>query len=479
MKLSFLLRLGLATLVLHLATLGVEAQTPRSFGMGVVPSTVSLAVGQPLTYTLTLTNVTGVSLPEVFVTNAFSGLVGIEAANFTFGQGTAYSGTIITNGNELLFRLAGFGSLGLFAQMTLTVAPSAGGLLTNTVTIGVPSEPALPLPPPTNVVVEVTNKVVSADLAVSLSVPPRNVLAGDAVTYSVIVTNGGPAAVPDVMLTNLLPAHTSFLGVSPSNHVFGMVNGALVCNLGPMASASSDTLHLTIQPSSAGVITLVDSVGAAGLVDPNPMNNTARTNLTVGSAVTGQLTATNASAMTYNPQTGLMTQTVRVSNVGTSAVASARLIVSGLTNWLYNAVGTNNGNPYVVYGSTLDTNQFADLVLEYFVPTRLPILVANSNYTVLGVGPPNISAPSGTNASFAITRAVRLSDGSVLIEFQAVPGARYTVLYSTDAAFSHPVYAVPPLVAPADRVQWIDDGPPKTTNAPTASTSRFYRIIKN
>jgi hypothetical protein len=34
-------------------------------------------------------------------------------------------------------------------------------------------------------------------------------------------------------------------------------------------------------------------------------------------------------------------------------------------------------------------------------------------------------------------------------------------------------------VAPANRVQWIDDGPPKTVSHPTNAMARFYRVRLN
>jgi hypothetical protein len=34
-------------------------------------------------------------------------------------------------------------------------------------------------------------------------------------------------------------------------------------------------------------------------------------------------------------------------------------------------------------------------------------------------------------------------------------------------------------VAPADRVQWIDHGPPETLSRPTDTAARFYRVQLN
>jgi hypothetical protein len=37
--------------------------------------------------------------------------------------------------------------------------------------------------------------------------------------------------------------------------------------------------------------------------------------------------------------------------------------------------------------------------------------------------------------------------------------------------------AIPIVIAPANRVQWYDDGPPKTDSIPSTIGSRFYRVM--
>ena len=284
---------------------------------------------------------------------------------------------------------------------------------------------------------------------------------------------------PNVLLTNLLPRGTLLLGFTPTNQSATFTNGALVLNLGTLTNGASSTVHLTVQPTNTGPQTFSALVGAAGLQDSRPANNTVGTNIIIGTGITGQIIATNASAMTLNAQTGLMEQTVRLRNVGTSAVASVRLTVTGITNWLYNAIGTNYGNPFVVYANALNPNQSVSLLLEYVVPARQPISIADTNYSAVGVAAFDVLPPSGTNGSFGVTRTVLLADGSLLIEFPSVLGATYSILYSSDTSFTNALLAQPAVTAPADRVQWIDDGPPKTITPPLSTTSRFYRVIKN
>jgi hypothetical protein len=118
-----------------------------------------------------------------------------------------------------------------------------------------------------------------------------------------------------------------------------------------------------------------------------------------------------------------VTQSIGLTNIGTTEISSARVFVAGLTNQLFNAAGTNNGNPFVVYAGTLRPNQSTNLVLEYFIPSRLP--VANPALTAVEVPAVNLSAPSGT--PFEIT-SVKLAFRHLLIEFPSVPGAAIRAL---------------------------------------------------
>lgn len=441
----------------------------------VTPSANSVQTGGSVTFTINLTNATGTVLPRVLVTNVLPDSVQFQFASIATNSNIG-AGAVTNYGSVTVFSLTNFVLLGI-AQLNVTAQPTAVGPITNTVTV---TAPVFGYFGTNSAVVQVTNAVSpQADLGVAIAGPAQAVITNDWMTYSVAVTNLGPATAPNVSLTNTLPPGAVLLNVSPAGQSYTTAGSNLIFNLGALTNGGSALLQFTVEPTNVGPLLLSASVGTTGVLDTNLANNEASTNVTVTNFF-GTLIATNVSAMVYNPQTGLMNQTIRLSNLGTNSVASARVIVSGLTNWLYNAVGTNNGNPFVVYANALDTNQSVDLVLEYFIPTRQPITVSNSQYVAGGVPATVFSGPGGTNGVFYITLITNLADGNILIEFQSIPGRNYTVLYSDDGVnFSNALAAQPSITATADRTQWIDDGPPKTVSPPISATNRYYRVLLN
>ncbi|HVU09387.1 MAG TPA: DUF11 domain-containing protein [Verrucomicrobiae bacterium] len=453
-------------MALLFARVPAEAQL---FSLSVTNSASSVLVSNSVTYTINVTNL-GSGAQEVWVTNSFS-----SPLIFLNANGPADASFVTTN-NIALFELTSF-TAGAGVQLTLTVEPTNTVSLTNTITVvsSVSTNTTF-----TNVIVQVTNFVTEADLGVSITGPAQAVITNDWMTYGVNATNLGPDTASSVKLTNTLPAGVILKGISPTNKTFSTVGSNLIFNLGTLTNSGFANLQFTVQPTNIGPLTLAASIGTTSIADANLANNSASTNIVITNYFPGQLVASITSTQVYNPQNGLVEQTIMLSNVGSTSVPAARVVITGLTNELYNAFGTNDGNPFVVYGQSLDANQNVSLLLQFFAFNYFTL--SNSQLQAFAVPPPNLSPPaaalSGTN-NFSISRIVPLSNGNMLIEFPTIVGRTYTVVYSDNVTFSNAMIAPPSIVAPANRLQWVDYGPPTTLSVPTNTAARFYRVILN
>jgi uncharacterized repeat protein (TIGR01451 family) len=468
MKFFFHLRIA-ALLAAAVIFGGARAEAQSFVGLSVTASTNSIAVSNSVIYTINVTNLTGLLLTDALVTNSFS--VPVQFLSATESQGSAPT----TNSNTAVFDLGAFAAGGI-GQLTLTVQPTTPGFITNSVTVTfIPGTNTAS----TNIVIQATNIITLADLGVAVIVPAQSVVTNDVTTYGVNVTNLGPSVVANVMLTNTLPPGAILISVLPTNQTYSVASSNLIFNLGTLTNGGYANLQFTIQPTNAGALNFSASVGAADILDTNTANNSASNNITIISYLAGTLLAVTNSAQIVNHQNGLIEQSILLSNVGTNSVPAARLVVTGLTNRLFNAVGTNNGSPFVIYGASLATNQSMTLLLQYFPRNSFPF--TNGQLNAFAVPVPNWTPPAATSTStnLNITRLVTLTNGDTLIEWPAITNRTYTVVYSDNILFSNAMIAPPAIVAPANEVQWIDYGPPTTVSAPTNASARFYRVFLN
>jgi uncharacterized repeat protein (TIGR01451 family) len=465
---SYFLKLGLLMVAMGVICPRAGAQ---GFGLSVIAPANSILVSNSLVYTINLTNLTGLVLNDVWITNSFS-------APFQYlTSSSSQAANVSSDATNVQFDLGPVGISGI-VQVLLTVQPNAVGTFTNTVVAAVPGTTYVAS---TNASVQVTNLVVLADLGVTLTGPGQSVITNDLMTYGVAITNAGPSAAPNVMLTNTLPAGVLFKGIFPTNQPFATAGSNMIVNLGTLTNGSVANLQFTVEPTNAGMQLFSASVGSSGVTDPDTTNNFASTNIAVTNYLSGPLGITTNSSQVYNPQNGLVEQSITVTNNSGGAIASARVVVTGLTNQLVNAVGTNSGNPFVYYSAALAANQTVSLLLQYYVPTRSPFAFSNSQLSVFAVPPVVFPAPgsAAVSTNLSISRIVPLTNGNMLIEWPAVTNRTYTVVYSDNVLFSNAMVAPPSITALANRLQWIDYGPPTTTNLPANTGARFYRVYLN
>ena len=192
-----------------------------------------------------------------------------------------------------------------------------------------------------------------------------------------------------------------------------------------------------------------------------------------GPSPTGPVEVDVLTPVAVNPQTGLLEQTIRLRNVAFTALAAVRVVIHDLPDdvKVYNRSGKKaNGKPYVQYNIPLAIGGSVELVIEYLRASRRPF--ESTNFAANAGDPVAFSLRGGPPRE--TLRTLPLGPGRMLVEFAATPGRRFAILYSDDGLIWKT--ARPPLTAMANRVFWIDDGPPKTESKPPSN--RQYEVIR-
>ena len=110
----------------------------------------------------------------------------------------------------------------------------------------------------------------TADLAITQSHAPEQLLANTETTYTLTVTNNGPFDASGVTLTDTLPSSAALVNVGNGCQHEG---ATITCAIGSLVSGASSIVTFVIRPTVANVVfTNTASVSASG-IDPNGGNN--------------------------------------------------------------------------------------------------------------------------------------------------------------------------------------------------------------
>jgi uncharacterized repeat protein (TIGR01451 family) len=160
---------------------------------------------------------------------------------------------------------------GASALLSFVLQPSAPGVITNMATVSAASND---LNPEDDSAVSVVTVIApTADLALGLSDAPDPVLTSHNLTYTLTVTNLGPATATGVALSDVLPPGVNIVSVVPAGFTF---DGTTITfpNLGSLASGASLSATIIVSPFVGGTITN-SATCSAGVTDPFKLNNTA------------------------------------------------------------------------------------------------------------------------------------------------------------------------------------------------------------
>lgn len=153
-----------------------------------------------------------------------------------------------------------------------------------------------------------------ADLILTQEADVETVAAGGNLTYTITVSNNGPADADGVVVTDTLPAGTTFVA---SEGCIEDPGGQPDCGLGtlPMGAMSTFTLTVAVPQDAVGTLTNV-AEAEASTGDPNPGNNDAT--LVTGIDLESDLGVLISDAPDPVVASGTVTYTVQVVNNGPS-----------------------------------------------------------------------------------------------------------------------------------------------------------------
>jgi uncharacterized repeat protein (TIGR01451 family) len=179
---------------------------------------------------------------------------------------------------------------------------------TSTTTVTVPPPPGTPLVQPT------------ADLTIVKTVNARRIRLGQSLTYKLVVTNKGPAAATNAVVTDTLAVPARNVSIKPSA---GKCTGTVpfTCQLGTIQPGQKVTITVKLTPTKVGTARNTASVTSPG-TDPKTDDNISGVSTTVTKPTLG-LTKVADRKTVKAGQT--ITYTLRVKNPSTAAVKNVKV----------------------------------------------------------------------------------------------------------------------------------------------------------
>jgi len=234
--------------------------------------TTTAAPGSTVTYTITVTNNGPNTATSVVMTDDLPASLLFQsitpAAGFTcITPAVGTSGTIICTGGTLA------NAQTVTFTLVTTIAPSATSSIVNGVFVGTAEND-----PVDGNSTDTSGGVVvgTADLVISKTTTATQATTGSTITYTITVTNNGPDAAENVVVTDDLQAGLQLVSATPSQ---GTCNAAdpVSCSLGTINDGASATITLLVLvTATSGTISNTASVDAT-TDDGAPGNNTTST----------------------------------------------------------------------------------------------------------------------------------------------------------------------------------------------------------
>jgi uncharacterized repeat protein (TIGR01451 family) len=269
--------------------------------------------GGVVTYTLTVTNNGPSAAQFITVTDVLSGgsLGGVVD--------TSAGVNVTISGNSVTFTVNSLNAGGVITMVYTATAPSLG-VMTNSAVV-------------TSAVGDlgggdnqagVTVQVNATDLALAKAAAGGTAVAGQPFTYTLTITNNGPLAATQVVITDALSGGATFNAVvastEPASLTHSFVGAQATFTVTGIAPSSVFTIVYTVlPPANGGVFSNTAVIASSAPSDPNPSNDSGGGGGPVTATANADLAVAKSAAPTLVEPGGVVTFTLTVTNNGPSA----------------------------------------------------------------------------------------------------------------------------------------------------------------
>jgi large repetitive protein len=275
--------------------------------LSMMGSPETVVAGENITYTLTLTNL-GPSVAQTVQVQD------VLPTSLAFVSATPSKGTWTTP-NWIV------GSLAVNETVTMILVARVKSNVVSNVTNSATATSSTTDPVPGNNSASATTAIVTrADLSITISDSPDPVVAGETLTYSIVVRNNGPSDALNVKVSDAMPAGVSFVNAIPSMGTWS----SSTWTIASLASESQATLTLVTRVNSNLTTEIVNTVTvSSNTTDPVSANNsdTESTNIsTLANLSVTKIADSNQVTAGENVK-----YTIRVNNNGPSNALNVRV----------------------------------------------------------------------------------------------------------------------------------------------------------